>query len=217
MNERCCTEKEDACKDVVEFKYFFTSSKTLHSICELLASDDGKFTSNYTELKFDNPLEDEMCDNGTYFCPLVLQCIPMNHSCNPDRVYGDNEFDVFKEDCDVNKTFCPLYMRCIPSSETCSYRALFDWHDKGNKSIDLFNRPCPTNQKFCLPTFSCRESCDLQHVMMNKSCNATDKDMCPERMECGMNDTECKRELGPGNFTNTTDGGSGEYRVLAVF
>ena len=208
MNEHCCTEKEDACKDVVEFKYFFTSSKTLHSICELLASDDGNFSSNYTKLKYHNPLENTMCDNGTYFCPLVLQCIPMNHSCNPERVYGDNELNVFQEDCGVDKTFCPLYMRCIPSSENCSYKALFDWYDAGNKSKDLFDQPCPRNQTFCLSTFSCRESCDRQDVM-NKSCNATDKDMCPEQMECGMNDPRCKEELGPGNFTNATDGGSG--------
>lgn len=182
-------------------------------MCELLASNDGNFTSDYTEQKYDNPFKDEMCENGTYFCPLVLRCISVNHSCNPEQVYVDSKFDIFQKTCDVNKTFCPLYMRCIPSTENCSYRALFDWHDRGNQSVDLFKRPCPVNQTFCLLTFSCQLNCDPQYVM-NKSCNATDEHLCPEPLKCGINDTECRDRLGPGNFTNATDQRSGKCCAL---
>ena len=204
MDEYCCSEKEEACMYSVEYKHFFEYSTTLQSICEIFASDDGNFTANYTELKYYNPLEDKMCDNGTYFCPLVLQCISMNYSCNPDRVYNDKHTpDIVKQDCSVNESFCSLYMHCIPSTENCSYRSLFDWYENGNKSVDLYSQSCPRNKTFCPMTFNCTDKCDTQDSM-NMSCDATENRECSNK-ECGTNDTKCKEILGPKNFTNVTD------------
>ncbi|XP_028409898.1 uncharacterized protein LOC114532567 [Dendronephthya gigantea] len=216
--DHCCTEKEEACVDFMEGMNFLRSEK-FNSICSLLASNDHNFTANYTKFKYENLVEMEECDNGTYFCPLVLRCIPRNHSCDPDEVYEKSPGDVLNEECGVNETFCGLYKRCIPSTEPCSYRALFNWYKVGNKSVGPFSRPCPANQTFCLLTFGCTEDCD--DVMGNKSCNGTMRDkFSNESMSCGMNDSNCKWKLTMENFTNITDPtGSGwletcKYRKL---
>ena len=190
--------------DVMEFTNFLQSKK-FDSICYLLASNDYNFTANYTKFKYENLVEMNECDNGTFFCPSVLHCIPKNRSCNPDEVYGKRPADVFNKECGINETFCDLYMHCIPSSEPCSYGALFEWYKVGNKSVDPFSRPCPENQTFCPVTFGCRGDCN--DVMGNMSCNATKGDMCPHResMNCGINGTDCKRKLSADNFTNITD------------
>ena len=204
MDEKCCTEQEEACMRVVKYHHFFSRSEMLDSICHLF--DDGNFTANYSDFKYNNLLGKDMCDNGTYFCPLVFHCIPLNHTCNPDRVY-EKKIDVFDQDCDGNDTFCSLYMHCIPSDQDCSYKALFDWYNAGNKSVDPFSRPCPENQTFCPLTFSCRDGCESRDIMGNQSCNATEGGICPKTLE----------NLGAENFTNVTDAtGSGKYNNLKV-
>lgn len=213
MDDSCCSKKEEACLNTVRYTHFFTRSKTLDIVCRFLASDDGNFTVNHTDLKYNNPLEDKMCPNATYFCPLVLRCISLNLTCNPDRVYSVKANDMFEQVCAMNDTFCPLYMRCIPSAYRCSYRALFDWQNAKNNSVGPFSQSCSTNQTFCPLTFSCSDSCDPRDIMGNTSCNGSRGDMCPESHKCTMNDTECKEKLTPVNFTNITDTiGSGAWR-----
>ena len=173
--EPCCSEKDEACVNVLKYKDFFSRSKTLNSICHIFAEDAGNFSARYPEYKYNDPLEKKMCDNGTYFCPLVLHCISMNLSCNPDLVYQRDSEDVFAEECGQNETFCSLYMHCIPSDWDCSYRALFDWHDTGDILVDPFSQSCPTNQSFCPMTFSCEDSCERNYSMGNSNfTNVTD-------------------------------------------
>jgi hypothetical protein len=211
VNEHCCNEKDEACVNVFKYKDFF-SSKTVDSICEIFTEGDGNFTESYPEYKYNNPVEEELCGNGTYFCPLVIHCIPMNHSCDPDTVYQKDVEEVFEEECGQNETFCPLYMHCIPSDQACSFRALFDWYDAGDKSVDPFSQPCPGNQTFCPKTFRCNDSCEREDMMGNKSCNATEGDTCGEGWECGENATECRKKMNAGNFVNVTDStASGKY------
>lgn len=190
--------------DVLEYKKFFTSSDTLDETCRRLA--DGNFTDYYNESKYYNIWKEEMCDNGTYFCPLAFGCIATNLSCDPDQVsVMDDSFKVFEEECAVNnQSFCPLYMHCIPMDEDCSYRKIFDWYKSGNMSVGPHSQNCAVNQTFCTLTFSCMESCDHQDKMGNNS---------NEYVDCGTNDTECKGILGPADFTNVTDAtGSGKWR-----
>ena len=205
-NTSCCTDLEEACVDVMDYAALFRHHGHVDMICNMLASSN---FSNYTEIRYKNLVEKERCDNGTYFCPLALGCVSENNSnCDPSRIaVGDDSFEVFEEKCAENETFCPLVMNCIPKSENCSYAELFEWAKYENATVDPFGRACRENETFCLLTFGCRESCELEDVMGNRSCNGTPGTlMCPETLQCASNETGCNATDGRIiDWTNVTD------------
>ena len=191
-------------------------------ICTSLQDNSRNFSQFVDILQHFTPWG-QKCEEHSFFCPVLLMCLPRNHSCNRESSIPNEMLprqSPWGEECPATKKFCPLVMACISRSFQCSLKNItsFVLCEKMNATDSTpavfcnstlpFGITCLPNTTFCHITMSCipkNDSCTFK-IPFNKTftCESGER-FCPQTGRCIPNGHLCGTRI-KYNLTHALNG-----------
>ena len=173
--------------------------------CTYLQDSPGNFSRFVNFFEYYTPWG-ERCKEHSFFCPILMMCVPRNHTCNKESSIPNEKLSSkspWGEACSGGKKFCPLVMACIANDFNCSLKSISNFvlcepknaSVSGNDSIPAvlcnntvpFGITCLSNTTFCHITMSCipkNDSCSFKFAFNHSIACEDGDDFCQQTGRC---------------------------------